>query len=232
MKKTSLHKSNNSTATTRSFSSNGSADSTKRSPRSVTFRDEKRVPKSINAKSRDEKRIPKSINATSLTKSCSTLSREEESWSPGAAAISTNREYHSHTMASLSASDESNSLTTTFGLSPNPVKFTFCYGKQHAIQETNLEESKFATSGMFTNDDTDSITSLQITTYLTVKEREKIGTKAIYSKLKKGFSLTDGKDVCDTCSMPKLSKSSKMVEKCAICPVLKKRVLKKILNGC
>eukprot|EP00579_Thalassiosira_antarctica_P001272 CAMPEP_0201865618 /NCGR_PEP_ID=MMETSP0902-20130614/443_1 /ASSEMBLY_ACC=CAM_ASM_000551 /TAXON_ID=420261 /ORGANISM="Thalassiosira antarctica, Strain CCMP982" /LENGTH=267 /DNA_ID=CAMNT_0048390409 /DNA_START=126 /DNA_END=929 /DNA_ORIENTATION=+ len=214
------------------FSSSGSVDSTKRSPRSVTFRNEKRVPKSINATSRDEKRIPRSIYAISLTKSCSTLSREEESWYPGAGAISTNREDHSHTMASLSARNESIFLMTRYGLSPNPVKSTFCYGKQHAIQATNLEEGKLATSSMFTNDDIDSITPLQITTYLTMKQREKIAIKVLYSKLKKGFSLTNGKDVCATCSMPRLSKSSKMVEKCAICPVLKKRVLKKILNGC
>merc|ERR1712194_712579 len=98
-------------------------------------------------------------------------------------------------------------------------------------RETQPAEGNLLSSSMFTKEDIEAITPLQIANYLTLKEREKIGTKVLCSKLKKGF-LADDEEVCDTCSMPKLSKEGRTAEKCAICPVLKKRVLKKIMSGC
>ena len=115
------------------------------------------------------------------------------------------------------------------------TKVDFLYGEHNIQDTTNLKEANLiATSNMFTKDDIDAITPLQITTYLTMEEHEEICTKVLCSKLlKKGYKVVDGKNnVCDTCNMPRLSVSDQLVETCATCPILKMRVLEKILDGC
>ena len=92
---------------------------------------------------------------------------------------------------------------------------------------------------MFTEEDVTAITSLQIDAYLTTKEREEIGTRVLYSKLSgnKGgriWTLAGGDgQVCKTCSMPRLIIRGSLAEvPCPVCPEVKKRVLKSILDGC
>lgn len=125
------------------------------------------------------------------------------------------------------------------------------YGLSHSLKDANRHSSKYssastakhdakATSTMFTAEDVNSITPLQITTYLTLEERKNIGTKVLSSKMRRGYTLASGSEavggnsggvstVCNTCDMPLLCKKSKVLNECAICPVLKKKVLKKIL---
>ena len=87
-----------------------------------------------------------------------------------------------------------------------------------------------ATSKMFTNKDLDEITELQVLTYLTYDERKMISANIMGSNLRMGYKLSKG--VCSACNMPKLlDGSGESVESCAICPVLKKCVLRKILDG-
>ena len=102
------------------------------------------------------------------------------------------------------------------------------------LSRTRQRDARLLTSSMFTEEDVAAITPLQIATYLTIKQREKMGTKVLCSQLKKGVGLVlDETEVCATCSLPKLrSREGRMAEKCPVCPVLKKRVLKKIMRGC
>jgi len=87
-----------------------------------------------------------------------------------------------------------------------------------------------ATSNMFTKDDLNAITPLQISTYLTLDERKKIGTKVLTTKLQKGYNLAAG-NLCVVCNLPMMRKSGQWISSCVICPFLKKKVLKKILSS-
>ena len=78
--------------------------------------------------------------------------------------------------------------------------------------------------------DLDEITELQVLTYLTFDERKMISANIMGSNLRMGCKLSKG--ICSACNMPKLlGGSGELVESCAICPVLKKCVLRKILDG-
>ncbi|KAL9182055.1 hypothetical protein ACHAXT_012398 [Thalassiosira profunda] len=188
-------------------------------------------------------------NAT-LSKSSSTLSqlagRERETASPTSADVSSlsDPEYKGGV---ISIGDDRPVATPSkldFSFAPvtRPSFDVLCH--EHALRQGATEfklqpkseiqpppkSSSFAaTSNMFTKDDVDAITPLQVTAYLTSDERKKISTKVLSAKLKKGYTLADATNICESCNMPQLSASGKLVEGCVICPVLKKQVLKKIL---
>lgn len=235
------------TATTHGSVSSGNV-STHASGAAPRFRGRARVPENIHAaalggSSDEEEGADAWSRAGLLCQSTSTLSRDSEEkiwshaaslcressprevWSPGAdqelylkaAAGSRDATDATDHRKQSSGGDDSHSPTTE---------------ADKSTTDTHQGDGNLLTSSMFTKEDIDAITPLQIANYLTMKQREKIGTKALCSKLKKGFSLADDKEVCDTCSMPKLRKEGRTVEKCVVCPALKKRVLKEILNGC
>ena len=123
--------------------------------------------------------------------------------------------------------------------SSSPLMKKYQLGRSLDVTASTLAKNKASTS-IFTKKEIESITSGQIAVYLTLEERKSIGTKVLSEKMMRGYSIavsvqepTDGKPgstVCDTCDMPMLTKSGKLLESCVICPVLKKKTLKRILN--
>ena len=91
------------------------------------------------------------------------------------------------------------------------------------------EAPPLATTNMFTKEDLDAITPRQINSYLTKKEQKEICTHLLSSNC--SYTLAaDKNEACNVCNMPKLYSSGELVVICEICPVLKERVLKKILH--
>jgi len=196
----------------------------------------------------DDEHVPRSLNALAISQTSSTMSGEgvRSSDSP----VSTAPYHHFSATAAVAAvggdglsgcrlsrcpSDESSLEPSNYD---NDVMCA--YGGQGNQTETgttvsgNGSNSTLATSNMFSKEDLDAITPLQITTYLTVEERKKIGTKVLASKLRGGGYVLafSGRVVCDSCNLPLVSTSDGgPVEACVICPLLKKKVLKKILEG-
>jgi uncharacterized Zn finger protein (UPF0148 family) len=101
-----------------------------------------------------------------------------------------------------------------------------------------------ASTNLFSKAEIDNITPLQIANYLTLNERKSIGTRVLSEKMMRGYTIavstgaeevvtSGGKansTVCSTCDMPMLCKNGKNLESCVICPTLKKKVLKRIMN--
>ena len=100
----------------------------------------------------------------------------------------------------------------------------------------NRNASPIATTQMFTTEELSSITKLQMSTYLTLNERQSISTRILKSNLKECTVSTNM--VCKECNMPLLIPKQKQEckeecreEWCLVCPELKKCVLQKILDG-
>jgi uncharacterized Zn finger protein (UPF0148 family) len=101
-----------------------------------------------------------------------------------------------------------------------------------------------ASTNLFSKAEIDNITPLQIANYLTLNERKSIGTRVLSEKMMRGYTIavstgaeevvtSGGKansTVCSTCDMPMLCKNGKNLESCVVCPTLKKKVLKRIMN--
>jgi len=114
-----------------------------------------------------------------------------------------------------------------------------------ATTNTNADRNSntsptIATTQMFTTEELSSITALQISTYLTLNERQSISMKALNSNLKEYNTVSSNK-VCKECNMPLLitkqqgegesKEECSKGEGCLVCPELKKCVLQKILDG-
>jgi hypothetical protein len=113
-------------------------------------------------------------------------------------------------------------------------------GRSMDITASTLAKRKASTT-MFTRQDIDNITPLQIANYLTLNERKSIGTKVLAGKMMRGYTIAvaticdesckAGSTVCSTCDMPMMCKQNKNLDYCVICPKLKKEVLKRILTS-
>ncbi|KAL7519342.1 hypothetical protein ACHAWX_004109 [Stephanocyclus meneghinianus] len=122
----------------------------------------------------------------------------------------------------------------------SPLMKKYQLGRSLDITASTLANHKASTT-MFTRQDIDSITPRQIANYLTLNERKSIGTKVLSGKMMRGYTIAvattgdegckAGSTVCSTCDMPMMCKRNKNLEYCVICPVLKKKVLKKILTS-
>lgn len=122
----------------------------------------------------------------------------------------------------------------------SPLMKKYQLGRSLDITASTLANHKASTT-MFTRQDIDSITPRQIANYLTLNERKSIGTKVLSGKMMRGYTIAvattgdgggkAGSTICSTCDMPMMCKRNKNLEYCVICPVLKKKVLKKILTS-
>ena len=117
----------------------------------------------------------------------------------------------------------------------SPLMKKYQLGRSLDVTARTLAKNK-ASTNIFTKQEIDSITSGQIAVYLSLEERKSIGTKVLSEKMMRGYSIavsteeTTNSTVCNTCDMPMLTKSGKLLDSCIICPVLKKKTLKRILN--
>ncbi|KAL3795677.1 hypothetical protein ACHAWO_004262 [Cyclotella atomus] len=175
----------------------------------VSFR-EKKIPGSRNVKPAD--------SCTELVQTETVDSLETENISP-TNVIET---LHAKTL------DASNS---------SPLMKKYQLGRSLDATASFLANNQASTK-LFTKEEIDDITPLQIATYLHLDERKSIGTRVLSEKMMRGYTIAvssgaAGKadsTVCSTCDMPMLCKNGKNLESCVICPTLKKKVLKRILH--
>jgi len=143
--------------------------------------------------------------------------------------------------SSSNGSDKEN-VNKTFQRYPsdealNNSKLSTTTASATVATNTDRNASPIATTQMFTTQELSSITALQMSTYLTINERQTISMQVLNSNLKK-YTVSSDK-VCKECNMPLLIPKQKEEckreclgkEECLVCPELKKFVLQKILDG-
>ena len=114
----------------------------------------------------------------------------------------------------------------------SPLMKKYQLGRSLDVTEKTLMKHQ-ATIDIFSKEEINSISARQIASYLSLEERKAIGTKLLSGKLTRGYTIVvsaDDSAVCNTCDMPMLCKNGKDLKSCVVCPVLKKKVLKLILN--
>mmetsp|Transcript_34628 Transcript_34628/g.82730 ORF Transcript_34628/g.82730 Transcript_34628/m.82730 type:complete len:576 (+) Transcript_34628:25-1752(+) len=187
------------------------------------------------------KRLPMMVFETYCQSRSDKVSTDEENEVPS------DEENGQLSVSNAPEKDHSSLILEEYGLTRSSKKVgLLSTGKPTEIQlhtvvrhsEEGDEVSSSASVSMFDEGDLATITARQIGTYLSEKERNRIGSKILHAKTMSGYRVAETRSgsgsLCETCSMPRLMplcKTEKTSNECPFCPALKMNVLKKILAG-